>query len=287
MAASLATRRAELQRQLASRQETVDNLRQLNDQNAATREEVAGVVASRDNIRADIRKLEQELRQLDVDTAARRNERGKSRLAETQLVAQRRRELARLEAQTSDETLIRAAQAGEIVEISASPGDVLAPGEALATLDARSPSGERKGSFEAVLYAAPGDGKRIRKGMAVEVVPTTAEREIYGHIPGRVLSATMFPASPAAMRRYLRNDRLVDELSASGAPIEIRVTLERAEHSPSGFAWSSSEGPDWPVTRGTIIDAEIVIEQRPFLHVLLPGLARRIAFFERTGAGAA
>lgn len=272
MLASLRTRTAELRQLLATRQQTVENMRGLVAQNAATQEELASVIASRDELRAELRRLEQERLDIGVTSARRRSERGQTRLTETQLVEQRRRELAQLRAQTDDEVLLRARQSGEVLEIRANEGDVIGAGQAIATIDGgeASQAGE---NYQAILYATPASGKRIAPGMQVEIVPTTAEREVYGHIQGEVVSGAIFPASREAMLRVLQNERLVDELSAEGAPIEIRVRLNRAPGNRTGFAWSSSDGPAWAITRGTMLEADVVLERRPLIAVLFPSLA--------------
>ncbi len=274
--ASINARMAELRRQLVTREETADNLRALVEQNAATREELMNVIALNDSIRADMRKLEQERLQVGVASAQRRNSRDQSRLSDNQLVQERRRELEKLRAQTDDEILIRAPQAGRLLELKVNPGDVLAPGEAIATIDARASRVDKKGGFDAVLFVPPDGGKRIDPGMVVELVPTTTAKEVYGHIKGEVVSASALPASREAMRRYLQNDQLVEQLSAAAPPIEVKVRLRRADN-PSGYGWSSSIGPERPVTKGTMLAGKIVVEQKAMIDVVLPGVRNRIS----------
>lgn len=274
--ASINARMAELRRQLVTREETADNLRALVEQNAATREELMNVIALNDSIRADMRKLEQEKLQVGVAAAQRRNSRDQSRLSDNQLVQERRRDLEKLRAQTDDEILIRAPQAGRMLELKVNPGDVLAPGQAIATIDARASQAAKKGGFDAVLFVPPDGGKRIDPGMAVELVPTTTAKEVYGHIKGEVISASTLPASREAMRRYLQNDQLVEQLSAAGPPIEIKIRLQRADNA-SGYSWSSSSGPERLVTKGTMLVGKIVVEQKAMIDVVLPGVRNRIS----------
>ncbi|WP_108812242.1 NHLP bacteriocin system secretion protein [Sphingorhabdus sp. Alg231-15] len=274
--ASVNARMAELRRQLVTREETANNLRGLVEQNAATREELMNVIALNDSIRADMRKLEQERLQVGVAAAQRRNGRDQSRLADNQLIQERRRELEKLRAQTDDEILIRAPQSGRLLELKVNPGDVLAPGEAIATIDARTNRAAEKGGFDAVLFVPPDGGKRIDPGMVVELVPTTTAKEVYGHIKGEVITAGALPASREAMRRYLQNDQLVEQLSATAPPIEVKVRLERTNN-PSGFRWSSSSGPERPVTKGTMLAGKIVVEQKAMIDVVLPGVRNRIS----------
>ncbi|MCB2065369.1 MAG: NHLP bacteriocin system secretion protein [Erythrobacter sp.] len=275
LAANLVTRMAEVRRQLAAREETVANIRRLVDQNAATREELAGVTALADELRTQLRQLEQQRLDQQVAVAQRGNDRRTARLAESQQVAEARRALAQLVAQAGDEEVIVAPISGELVELRAAQGDVIGAGEVVAVIDPRSSTERAQGGVEAVFYAPPASGKRIEPGMAVEVVPTTAEREIYGFIRGEVIEVAPYPASREAMVRVLRNDQLAAELAASGSPLQVRVRLESAPGSASGFAWSSSEGPGWPITRGTPLSGTVVLERRPFLEVLLPGIFGR------------
>ena len=273
---SINSRMAELRRQLATREQTASNLRGLVAENAATREELMNVIALNDSIRADLRKLEQERIDLGVGSAKRRNDRDQLRLGDSQLVQERRRELQKLKAQTDDEILIRAAQPGRILELKINPGDVLAVGEAIATIDASGAAGSNKASYDAVLFVPPDSGKRIDPGMQVELVPTTTAKEVYGHIKGEVVSASALPASRESMRRYLQNDQLVEQLSANAAPIEVRVRFTRADNA-SGFLWSASSGPERRVTKGTFLSGKVVVERRPMVDVILPGVRNRIS----------
>lgn len=79
------------------------------------------------------------------------------------------------------------------------------------------------------------------------------------------------PATAEGMRRVLRNDQLVQELTAKGAPIEVRIALERRQDSASGFAWSASEGPDAPVSAGSIVEGKVIVDERRVAALLLPG----------------
>lgn len=75
--------------------------------------------------------------------------------------------------------------------------------------------------------------------MAAAIEPRTVERVVYGQGPGRVLSVSSLPATPAGMRRTLRNGTLVQELLASGSVVEVRIALDRDPSTPTGFAWKS------------------------------------------------
>jgi HlyD family secretion protein len=65
-----------------------------------------------------------------------------------------------------------------------------------------------------------------------------------------------------------RNSPLIDALLARGPALEAVVVLESAD-TPSGFAWTASDGPDFPITSGTLVDGSVVIaEGSPFEQIL-------------------
>jgi HlyD family secretion protein len=162
--------------------------------------------------------------------------------------------------------VIRSPQAGRITEVKVVAGDVVAAGAALATI---APT-EGKDTLLALLYVPATEGKRIEVGMPAEITPTTVERAVYGHIPGSVVSVAPLPATPEGMRRVLRNDQLVQQLIASGAPIEVRVALDRNIANASGFDWSASKGPDAQISAGSIVEGQVVVDRTPVIGWLIP-----------------
>ncbi|MEM1300592.1 MAG: NHLP bacteriocin system secretion protein, partial [Pseudomonadota bacterium] len=121
------------------------------------------------------------------------------------------------------------------------------------------------------------EGKRIEPGMSAEIAPTTVEKEVYGHINATVLSVAPLPATPEGMRRVLQNDQLVEQLSRTGAPIEVRVSLTDDPATATGFAWSSSQGPVSGVNAGTLLEGKIIIEEQPMIDLVVPGLSKKLA----------
>lgn len=215
--------------------------------------------------------LEEEALRLDLAAVERESARRIALLDEALKVEEAEREAARLRARLAESLSVRAPRAGRVVEIKVNAGDVIAAGAALATL---APPGG--GELEAVLYAPPGEGKRIEPGMRAEISPVSVEREVYGFIRAEVAAVAPLPATPEGMRRTLQNDQLVRQLSAAGAPIEVRLRLERDPAAPTGFAWSASAGPPRGVGPGALVRARVVVDEAPLIDLLLPGLAGRL-----------
>ena len=205
-----------------------------------------------------------------VDATKRAGETGLALLDEQRVIDEQQRLIARLGARLGDEQLVRSTHDGRVTEIKVNAGDVIAAGTALATVAPEAGSG----SLIALLYVPTADGKRIEPGMAAEIVPTTVERAVYGHIRGTVVSVAPLPATAQGMRRVLQNDQLVAELTAGGAPIEVRIALVRDPANPSGFGWSASHGPRTRISAGSGVAGAVVVDRKRVIGMLLPASAR-------------
>ncbi len=137
------------------------------------------------------------------------------------------------------------------------------------------PGGEAEDELEATLYVAAGEGKNIRPGMSVELSPSTVRREEFGSMLGKVESIAELPTTEQAMMAHFNDPTLVKTfLQTSGIPLEIRVRLERNPATPSGYQWTSSQGPPTRVSRGTLCNATIVVEEQRPIVLLLPVLKK-------------
>ena len=123
--------------------------------------------------------------------------------------------------------------------------------------------------LQAVIYV-PTEGKRIEAGMTARVSPVTVRREEFGFMIGDVDFVSPQPATPAGMQRTLGNPILVQQLSGFGAPFLVRVDLQADPSTPSGFRWSSSEGPPRAVESGTAVSVEVVVEEQRPISLVIP-----------------
>ena len=264
---SIARTRDELNRRRVVLEERARRIAALVPRGFVGRDTLIAAEAAAAETRERIGDLDNEAARLRVDNVGRTGRYRLALLDEQTGIEQLQRELVRLQARASDQTVVRASSAGQVIEVKVGPGDVVAPGSALATI-ARS---NRSGETIALIYVPAGEGRRIQPGMRAELLPDTVEREVYGGIVGRVLSVSPLPATREGMRRILRNDQLVDQLLVGGAVTEVRVALERDPSTATGFRWSSSRGPERGVGIGTLTGARIVIDRRRVLDWLLPG----------------
>jgi hypothetical protein len=157
---------------------------------------------------------------------------------------------------------------GRILELKVDKGSVVEKGTPLLSIESLNPEGSV--DLVAVIYTAPAEGKKIRPGMPVQVSPSTVQREEYGFMLGRVDSVGQFPATQQGMQRVLGNADLARTLSADGAPIEVRIELQRSAASASGYAWSSQASPPIHIDSGTLCTAWVTLSERRPISLVLP-----------------
>jgi len=170
---------------------------------------------------------------------------------------------------------------GTVAEVQVNPGELVERGTSLFTLvpkDAANksdkvdnpPDGAAIGPLVAVLYVAPTFGKQVRPGDVVQVAVSTARREEFGFIVGRVRTVAEIPSTVEGMERVLKNKQLVQTMSKNAAPFEIETELFADPTTKSGYRWSSSRGPNLKINSGTLITAEIEVRDLPILSLVIP-----------------
>ncbi len=159
---------------------------------------------------------------------------------------------------------------GRVAEIKAAVGAVLSAGAPVVSIR---PATE---TLEALIYVPPADGKRIVPGMEVLVSPSSARKEEYGSIRGRIAEIAAFPASLQGMVAVLQSPDLAEAFSSDGPPYASRVSLDADPLTASGLAWTSSRGAIRTVSSGTLVDVEIKVESRPPITLVAPALRRML-----------
>ena len=188
-------------------------------------------------------------------------------------VSQLATEASELRKLLTAQTEIRSPYGGRVVEMKALAGNFIEAGAPVLTVLRDDDDDPTSGALHALVYVSPNDGKTIKPGANVLVAPSSVERAEYGMIRGRVTSVAEAPATTAGMMNLLRNDQMVKALSANGAPFMVVIDLV-ADTTATGYAWSSSQGPDLRLTGGTVADSQIVVSERRLLGVVIPPLAR-------------
>ncbi len=196
---------------------------------------------------------------------------------------------------------VPAPQAGQVAAISAAPGDRIEAGQVVAEVttadgpasvtspvsgrvtvvragigepvDAGTPlisveSFDRAvPQLEVIAYLPLADRQRVRPGMAVQVLPSTVEREKYGYLEGTVQSVAQFAAAREEMLVALGDSGYVDDLVSQGPVFEVRIALKT--NRDGSTVWSASDGPSTPLVSGTPCLLHITIDKKHPISKLL------------------
>lgn len=222
------------------------------------RKQIDQAAQQADQARSDVLRLNRD--ELDL-----RTRRDHELLAARQAVGDAERNVTTLELQYRLGTEVTSPHDGIVTEIKVSPGMVVTAGRPVASV-ASSAS-----SLEMLMFVPPAYGKRVRSGMAVDIVPATVRKEEHGALLGRVLSISDFPSTSEGMMAVLQNAALVQRLMASGPPYAARVALYPAA-TPSGYRWTGVRGPAMVLTGGTTASADVIVEHRSPISFLIPSL---------------
>jgi HlyD family secretion protein len=183
------------------------------------------------------------------------------------------REIAAIKDEIERKTRVTAPRDGIISEVAANIGE-LWRGPMMRML----PLDEAETTLVGELYVRSEDGKKIRPGMIVEIIPSTVRVERFGFIYGRVVNVSVIPATREGMMRTLKNSSMVDKLAEDGPPFEVTVSLDHAA-TPSGYRWSTGRGPEIDISNGTLIHGRVVVSTIPIIALAIPeaeGVLRRL-----------
>jgi HlyD family secretion protein len=231
-------------------------------QTIAAREKVVSIEGQIAQIRAQAKQLDAQ--QFSYESQP------KAADAEVQnRVADAERKVRVLESELGIASQVVSSYSGEVIELQVYPGGTVAEGAPILSVQ------PDVNELDLVLYVPSIQAKNITEGMRAEVSPSTVKREEFGFLRGTVTHVADYPATPASLTRIFQNQSLINSLAHEGPVTEVYVSLERDASTPSGFRWSSRQGPSVLISSGTLCNARIVTrEQRP-ITLLFPSLKKK------------
>ena len=211
-----------------------------------------------------------EITQLDALQFQTENESLEANIAQQNKITDLKRALDALQKDLAVQSKVISPYAGQVLEIKVSPGSFVQVGTPLISLH---PDVEK---LEAVFYVPAEKAKDIRRGMEVEISPSTVKREEYGFIRGRVVSVADYPVTQAALMRLFENEALVRALSGGGPVTEIGAEMDPDASTPSGYRWSSREGAPVKLSAGTICTGEIITRKQKPISLVFPYIKEKL-----------
>ena len=169
-------------------------------------------------------------------------------------------------------TQVTATVSGRIMEVPVRRGDYIQPGSTIAVIEA----GDGKSSYGALVYFSAHDGKKVRPGMKIGIIPTTVKQEEYGYIQGIITDISEFPVSDNYLLASLQNTALAQTFHQISNPIEAKVSIIPDPTTYSGYKWSSSKGPAQKIGSGFICGAKVTTGSRRPISLLIPSLKKKL-----------
>lgn len=251
--------------------EKIENQEELHREGLLTLQTLAESRLERDRVEHEIAGNRNELQSLEVESLSTDHERRErinqleTRLSEEEI------KLEELLLRRDLETRVVSRFTGRVIEIMKNEGAATQPGTPVVRLELL---GRDIQDLQAVFFIDPRKGQQVAPGMTVQISPSTVRREEDGVIVGRVLQVSEYPATPEAMMEVLSNESLVQTLSSGGAPVQAWAELIPDEATPTGYRWTSGQGPDVLLRSGILCEVSVVVEEKPPITLLLPALRR-------------
>jgi multidrug resistance efflux pump len=157
-----------------------------------------------------------------------------------------------------EESQIVAPEAGRIVDVFVNSGDFVRRGDKIATISKEAPDGR---AVECYLFVPANQIKNIRKNMNVNIYPANVNKKLYGNMTGIVTKISEFPVTENHMFNLLGSRELAQEFLKEGACYEVYINLVTSEETVTGYAWTTSFGPQKRFGNITLCDASVVLEK--------------------------
>ena len=172
--------------------------------------------------------------------------------------------VARIRTVAGKSVTVTSPLAGTIATVLVRSGGVTDRGTALLTVE---PSGSRA---VVVAFVPAGAGKRIAPNMPARISLASAPRSQYGTLDGACGRRVPGPR-PAGTRHADRGRQLslADYFLTGGPVLEVTVSLDRDPTTPSGYRWTTGDGPPTAVSLGTLAEVAVIVsESAPLQHIV-------------------
>lgn len=171
-----------------------------------------------------------------------------------------------LELQTeTEEMTILAPSDGRVLTVDVLPGEVVEFGQTLLYFQT---------SYEDDLiysFFSIEEGDQIKPGMQAHIGFDSVRTEIYGKMEGVVKQILPFAANMQGdILRGIPSKSLREYLESNGATVIILIAPTPNPKTPSGYQWTTPEGPPYQIPFGSVAEVKVTLEQKRPLSYLIP-----------------
>jgi len=131
----------------------------------------------------------------------------------------------------------------------------------------------------ALLFFSSSASDLARAGDDVSLTPDGYSQSEYGGIKGRLLSIANLSSTRENLIAETGTIARADQLIQQGLTYVGVAQLETDESTPSGYRWTSGNGPERPVTLGTSVSVQVTTRYRAPISYVLPFLRNWTGIF--------
>ncbi|GAA4893053.1 DUF2118 domain-containing protein [Streptomyces coeruleoprunus] len=168
------------------------------------------------------------------------------------------------------DTVVRTIDAGRVTALAATIGAVVTTGADIAAVERIDGGGDGDAPLKAVVYVPADSGASVPVGASVDLTVQSVPSQRYGVLRGRVEAVGRTAQTSRRIAAFLGSDQLGEQFSRQGPPVAVLVALDRSPSTRTGYVWSTSDGPPFPLASMTLTTATVhLAAQRP-IDWLLP-----------------
>ncbi|MGV0027727.1 NHLP bacteriocin system secretion protein [Phormidesmis priestleyi] len=239
--------------------EIESQLKQLDAKEADAQRQFLGNLNAVKDLQAQIATLDTKLTgQAEQDLAISTNR--KKEIQDTE------RAITQLASQLKGNSRVTSNFDGRVLEVVVVPGQTLEEGGRIGTIEAQNSTDKLVG----VVFFPVSEGKKIRKGMELQVTPSTVKRERFGGIVATVTNVSAFPVTKEGASSVVGGAEVLQGLTTQGPQIQVFAELRQDPSTKSRFQWSSSKGPDTEITSGTTTSVRVKVDEQSPISFVFP-----------------
>lgn len=154
---------------------------------------------------------------------------------------------------------------GMVLTVAGAVGQTLASGETVSTIQA----GQESSDLVTLVFVPAAKVTSISPGTTVLLAVEGVPQPQFGLLKGSVRSVGRFPIDPSMAVGIVGSQNMADQLTQGGQTVPVTIELGRDGRTRSGFAWTSVDGPPFPISPQHKVSASFDLGDRTPFDVIL------------------
>ncbi len=161
-----------------------------------------------------------------------------------------------------------------LIQVNRSSGSMVKVNDILAVANGRSNAQSGNPKIIPFFYLSSSD-QGIRNGAQAVIYPANVPKNVYGGIPAEVISSgrVLSDTSSAHSILGLRNIEPFEDTKSNTIFYGL-LELDISSDKKSGYQWTSSDGPDFPLLIGTKGEVDVIVSTSSPISYVLPFLRK-------------